>query len=168
MPSSTGRHVPVPRTATPKAATTPLGNADLSSPHSRPIAGQATRFCIPSTLVPTTLLDSRRFTDGQLAVVCSRNPDTPGVGEVVWSSDPILNDLLFLPAKSSLPPFVEFTLRAIGWDEGMVRLVEVAWSSEGTRDAFILTLGEAGMPLGEGYLVWQLLSRDTAPRAEEL
>jgi hypothetical protein len=101
-------------------------------------------------------------------VVCSRNPDAPGVSDIVWSTDPALDDQMFLHAKSSLPPFVEFTVRAIGWDAGMVRVIQVARSSEGSRDAFILTLGEAGMPLGEAYLIWKLLEREDRHRDEEI
>jgi hypothetical protein len=67
---------------------------------------------------------------------------------------------MFLPAKTTLPPFIEFSLSAMGWGEEILKVVQVAWSCGGNRDNFILTLGEAGIPLTEGYLVWMMLERE--------
>lgn len=77
-----------------------------------------------------------------------------------WSEDvSVTDDRLFLHATTDLPPFVEFAVRVMGWDNDMLKVVDIALSTEGTRDAFIVTLAMAGIPMAEGYLVWELVQR---------
>ena len=66
---------------------------------------------------------------------------------------------IFLLAKTNLPPFVEFALRAIGWRDDVLAQVEVASALE-TGDEFVLNLGAAGVPMAEAFLVWILLKRE--------
>ncbi|KAJ3540412.1 hypothetical protein NMY22_g4313 [Coprinellus aureogranulatus] len=105
-----------------------------------------------------------RATARSLPLVRYRRRGAEGSGSVIRTQDLDPNDNNpTLWATTALPPFVEFSLRALGWLNEEIKVVEVAASvsSEASEDNFILTLAEqAGIPLAEGHFVWQLLQRE--------
>ena len=119
-------------------------------------------LCYPTTLIPLSVYQDRQFSANSFPIVTRRSPTSSGTGKITCSTDVRSRSELFLLAETNLPPFIEFALRAIGWRGGVLRAVQTAWSSREPLEEFIFTLGKAGVPMAEAYLIWQLLEREEA------
>lgn len=119
-------------------------------------------LCNPTTLIPLSAHRKPEFSIDPLPLVTRRSPTSSRRNTTIYSTEITSRTDLFLLAETSLPPFVEFALRAIGWHGGVLDVVEAAWLSGETVDQFIFKLGRAGVPMAEAYLTWKLLNCEAA------
>ncbi|TEB37175.1 hypothetical protein FA13DRAFT_1786356 [Coprinellus micaceus] len=157
LPSKAQPTIPPPQQ--PLNATPPVSRATRNAVSSRPSKHNSESvvppLCYPTTLIPPSVYQHCCRSDSPLPVVSSRTPGFPA-HKLKYSTDFTSQTDLFLLSKTNLPAFVEFALRAIGWGEDVLSVVETALARE-TVDDFILDLGGAGVPMAEVFLIWQLL-----------